>query len=213
MHSPITIQFPCVYDHPEPLDDALGTRLSRLLRLPTPTLTIACWFLLLSACSRTSSQNASPQAAQTPAAKQTITVPAPQLPRCPSGGIPAPSALAGHHKVTLSWTASLPSDAHPEDNAVGYCLYRSPKKHVAKKNARCSDCEQVNSVPVVGTACVDDLVADGATYYYVSTAINFRGTLSASSNEVPVSIPSSKQSTGPASAVSYPLCRQPATVK
>lgn len=211
MHSPITIQFPCVYDHPEPLDDALGTRLNRLLRLRTRTLTIACSFLLLSACSRTSSQNASPEAAQAPAAKQAIA--APQFPRCPSGGIPAPSALAGHHKVTLSWKASLPSPAHPEDNAVGYCLYRSPKKHVAKKNARCSDCEQVNSVPVVGTACVDDLVADGATYYYVSTAINSRGTLSTSSNEVPVSIPSSKQSTGPASAASYPLCRQPATVK
>jgi hypothetical protein len=113
--------------------------------------------------------------------------------------------------VTLSWNPSLPSP-HPEDNAVGYCLYRSRKKHVAKKNARCSECEQVNSVPIAGTACIDDLVADGATYYYVSTAISSQGTLSTSSNEVPVSIPSNKPSAGPASAA-LPLCRQPPSVK
>ncbi len=140
-----------------------------------------------------------------------MTAPEPQLPRCPLAGARPSSAIAGHHTVTLSWKASLPS-AHPEDNTVGYCLYRSQKKHVAKKNARCSECEQVNAVPIVGTSCVDDLVADGATYYYVSTAINPQGTLSTSSNEIPVSIPASKSTAGRASATS-PLCRRPANVK
>jgi hypothetical protein len=123
-----------------------------------------------------------------------------------------PSAVTGHHKVILSWNASAPSP-HPEDNAVGYCLYRSKKQKVAKKNATCSDCEQINFIPVVGTACVDDLVQDGALYYYVVTAINAKGIPSSSSNETPAQIPASQQSANSTSGASSPFCRGQASSK
>jgi hypothetical protein len=117
-----------------------------------------------------------------------------------------PSAAAtGHHRVVLTWNASA-SSARPEDNAAGYCLYRSKKKDEARKNPTCSDCEQINPIPVAGTGCVDDLVQDHALYYYVATAISGQGKSSVSSNEIQVSIPDSQHSTVfPASP--YPLCR------
>ena len=140
--------------------------------------------------------------------------PRPPLPPCPPAGLPIlqPSAPhTGHHKVILTWNASAPSP-HPEDNAVGYCLYRSPTKGAALKNATCGNCEQINLVPVVGTACVDDLVQDGATYFYVATAINTNKIRSASSNEILVPIPPSPKSSG-ASVPNYPLCRAPASTQ
>lgn len=115
----------------------------------------------------------------------------------------------GHHKVILTWNASAPS-AHAQDNPVGYCLYRSPTKGAALKNATCPNCEQVNVVPVVGTACIDDLVKDGATYFYVATAINLSKVRSVSSNEILVPIPAGSKNSG-APVPSYPLCRAPAS--
>lgn len=120
--------------------------------------------------------------------------------------------MTGHHRVILTWNASVPS-ARPEDNAAGYCLYRSKKKGVAKQNATCSDCEQINSAPIVGTGCVDDLVQDRTLYFYVATAINAKGIASSSSNEIPVSIPENKQNVGPTPVKPYPLCRGPASSK
>jgi hypothetical protein len=97
----------------------------------------------------------------------------PRLPLCPAAGLPMlqPSPLTGHHKVSLSWNASAPS-GNSESKAVGCCLYRSQKENLAKQsfkkpNAWCSDCERINSVAIAGTGCVDDLVEDGATYYYI----------------------------------------------
>jgi hypothetical protein len=130
-------------------------------------------------------------------------------PTCPPAGV-APlqrsSRGTGDHKVFLKWNASVMPSGGPDGNAVGYCLYRSTTKTAAKKKSTCSKCERVNIVPIPGTACVDDLVKDGATYFYVATAINPDNQISSSSNEVPVAIPRSRKSSGPP-AGSYPLCR------
>ena len=117
------------------------------------------------------------------------------LPSCPPAGrTPIKQSLpgTGHHKVLLSWNASSRS-AQPKSSVVGYCLYRSKKQYAAKQNPTCSDCEQINRTPVIRTSCVDDLVQDNAKYYYVVTAINARGKISSSSNEVPALIPAGKQ--------------------
>jgi len=133
----------------------------------------------------------------------------PRLPPCPAAGVPIlqPSPQTGHHKVALSWNASSPS-SDPERKAVGYCLYRSATQNAAKRRATCPICEQINKKPIQGTACVDDVVKDGETYYYVVTAINARGTSSSSSNETPTQIPSTKEAAGSVPIKSYPLCRE-----
>jgi len=147
---------------------------------------------------------------QTAKSGSSVPVPAssPRLPPCPPAGIQPlqPSQQTGHHKVTLWWNANAPS-LDPTRNAVGYCLYRSQKKKAAKSNPQCVACEQINRTPIVGVGCVDDLVVDSATYYYVVTAINANGDISSSSNETPARIPSNEKPEGPASKGSYPLCR------
>jgi hypothetical protein len=128
--------------------------------------------------------------------------------QCPeSHGAPLQaSPHTGHHKVILTWNASAPSP-DPTRQAVGYCLYRSGTQNVAKQDPKCSSCEQINRKPVSGTACVDDLVQDGARYYYVATAINGNGDTSSLSNDTLAEIPSSTQVKGSVAAVSYPRCR------
>ena len=137
-----------------------------------------------------------------------LMVAAPKLPPCPTAGAPTlqPSPATGHHKVTLSWNASSPS-TDPEKKAVGYCLYRSTTQNAAKQKPTCPDCEQINNIPIVGTGCVDDLVKDGASYYYVVTAINAGGRTSPASNETPAQIPTTKEANGLVTVSSYPLCR------
>lgn len=127
------------------------------------------------------------------------------LPFCPPGGAGElrPSDTTGHHRVILSWNPALPV----KDSPVGYCLYRSRKKGAAKKNAVCKDCELVNRVPVVDTSCVDDLVQDGAEYYYVVVAITNSGNASSSSNETPASIPATKQALSPDTTSHSAFCR------
>jgi len=134
------------------------------------------------------------------------------LPACPPAGLPLlqPSPHTGHHKVILSWNASAPS-ADPERNPVGYCLYRSKKRHAAMQNPTCKDCEQINRTPVAGTGCVDDLVLDSATYYYAVAALNATRKISSASNETLARIPPGEQSVKPAPASSYPFCRGSAT--
>jgi hypothetical protein len=129
-------------------------------------------------------------------------------PVCPPAGIAPlqPGAPGtGDHKVTLTWNGSAASN-NLDSAAVGYCLYRSKKKRVAKKNPICTDCEQVNRVPIASTGCVDDLVVDNAQYYYVVAAINSKSDLSSASNEIPVRIPSA-HSVKPANPSALPLCR------
>ena len=136
------------------------------------------------------------------------------LPPCPAAGLQPlqPLSQTGHHQVILTWNASVPAPG-PDGKAVGYCLYRSQKPNAAKQNPICSDCEQVNSTPVVGTGCVDNLVLDNATYYYVVTAINANKRISASSNETPAPIPPGNQTAKPVSTSSDPFCRGSASSK
>jgi hypothetical protein len=129
--------------------------------------------------------------------------------KCPSTSFKplAPSATqTGHHRVFLRWDASKPSKAAPAE-AVGYCIYRSATKDVAKKNPTCPGCEQVNVYPIRGTTCVDELVQDGATYYYVAAAITQNRDLSKSSNEVKVLIPALAELVGQPPPGPYPSCR------
>lgn len=176
-------------------------------------------------CSRTPGLGANRQSVETLREKATAAVASePGLPHCPSTRSPMlrPSSVTGHHRVILSWNPSVPS-ARSQDNSIGYCLYRSKTKKAAKKNpgcndckaidSNCSNCEQINSIPVVAIACVDDLVEDGAVYSYVVTAINRKGILSSPSNRASAEIPVSNQSVGSTPVSSYPLCRGQASSK
>ena len=135
------------------------------------------------------------------------------LPACPAQGVSTlqPSASKpGHHKVTLSWKASAPS-VKPEAEAVGYCVYRSKSRssvtqYLTKQTRKCADCELVNATAFDGTTCVDDLVQDEATYYYVVTAVNSNGSPSPPSNETLARIPD-KASISSSVVASYPSCR------
>ncbi len=152
----------------------------------------------------------SPQSAAVPKSNQTLQATAtPKLPPCPPAGLPklqASPQTTGHHKVTLSWNTGVPP-GNSESKPVGYCLYRSKKQNAAKQNATCSNCEQINSIALADTACIDDLVEDGAKYYYVVTAIDAKEKISLSSNEALAQIPSGTKSTNSASQGSFPLCR------
>jgi Abnormal spindle-like microcephaly-assoc'd, ASPM-SPD-2-Hydin len=83
---------------------------------------------------------------------------------------------AGHHSVDLSWLASASGDV------VGYYVYRgtTPGGPYTK----------LNSQPVSGAPYSDTTVEDGQTYYYVTTAVDFRGVESVYSNEAKAPIPS-----------------------
>ena len=158
-----------------------------------------------------SGSNAKVQSVGTPQVKKTPQAKAQRaLPLCPQAGLTPlqPSQQGtGHHKVTLSWKASTPG-RNAESNAIGYCLYRSKTQNVAKQNPTCGHCEQINQVPIADTSCVDDLVEDGASYYYVVSAINAKGTISGASNEAPARVPADRQTGLPPSGFSRPpACR------
>jgi hypothetical protein len=133
----------------------------------------------------------------------------PKLPKpCPTPNatvLPAPSPT-GHHKVFLTWNASI-FFTDSKRHAVGYCLYRSGTQNVAASDPKCDKCEQVNQKPIPGTACVDDLVQDGARYYYVARAVNEDGDPSPLSNETFAPIPPDPKVTSLAVKGSYPRCR------
>lgn len=123
-----------------------------------------------------------------------------------NGTILPASPQTGRHKVFLTWNAST-YFSDRKRHAVGYCLYRSGTPNVAASDPTCDKCEQVNQKPISGTACVDDLVQDGAKYYYVATAVNEDGEPSPLSNETFAPIPSDPKVTRPAVKGSYPRCR------
>jgi hypothetical protein len=145
----------------------------------------------------------------------------PALPLCPPPGhTPVqPSQLrTGHHRVILSWNASAPSPSQGS-KAVGYCVYRRKERKKKTKNAAtlklpCGECEKVNSVPIVGTSCVDDVVENDATYYYAVTAINAKGMPSTPSNVATAVIPPETQiSSVPVSSPPPPSCRGASNAK
>jgi hypothetical protein len=172
-------------------------------------LAIAC---LVHACSGRLSR-ADPQSA--PAERERGTAPPkPVLPPCPSAPIsmlPASAPGTGHHKVFLTWNASA-SSGQPGASTIGYCLYRSQKEGNAKKFPKCPDCEQVNLRPMLGSRCMDNLVKDQTTYYYVAIAINSGNGNSSPTNEAIAQIPEAGQKkAAPPDAASYPSCRAPAS--
>ncbi len=112
---------------------------------------------------------------------------------------------SSQRKVILSWNASAPAQK-PQNAVVGYCLYRSKIQNAAQLLPTCTQCEQINRVPVTATSCMDDLVEDKATYYYVVTALNSQGSASTASNEASAQIVKPKQP--PAiDATKIPACR------
>lgn len=132
---------------------------------------------------------------------------APQPPSCSAVGF-LPIQLAppttARHSVTLSWKASAPS----ADPAFGYCLYKSQTEIPPKLGLTCNQCEPLNSAPVKGTSCVDDVVTNGVTYSYIVRAVDARGNPSGWSNIVTAPIPSSNQTSAvPAGSPQPPLCR------
>jgi hypothetical protein len=135
-----------------------------------------------------------------------VSIPALSCP--PAGLLPvSPSAPdIGHHKVTLSWNAS---GSQQPRNAVGYCLYRSKSQYAAKKNPTCALCERVNAVPLASLSCIDDMVKDNTTYYYVVTAIDPERRISSPSNEITALIPSGDKSISAGLSSTAPLCRVP----
>ncbi len=116
----------------------------------------------------------------------------------------------GHHKVVLSWKASLAS-ADPDKNPVGYCIYRSHKRDVLRRDPTCGECELVSLKPVRSTDCVDELVQDDVTYYYVVTAISRHKNLSGPSNQIRAVIPKGDQPVGSEDLGVHASCRTPLT--
>jgi hypothetical protein len=124
-------------------------------------------------------------------------------PTCPvlnGSMVPSTPPANGGHRVTLTWTASAPAD--PKHSAAfGYCIYRGAPGD--------PNPSLINTTPLKGTSCIDDLVANGGRYSYVVRAISAGGATSVTSNPAPVAIPPTGASQSPITAASPPLCRGP----
>jgi len=83
----------------------------------------------------------------------------------------------GSHSVALSWEPGSGS------SPVGYNVYRA--------SAYAGPFQMINTALDASTNYTDDTVVSGATYYYVTTAVNAEGQESAYSNEVQAVIPGS----------------------
>jgi len=99
-----------------------------------------------------------------------------------ASGSPATIVLSGTgvaaatHTVALNWTASA------SGGVVGYNIYRSTTNG--------SGYSRINSAPVGGVNYTDSsTLTSGATYYYVTTAIDSSGNESSYSNQASASIP------------------------
>jgi hypothetical protein len=176
---------------------------------------VVCVLQTAGECSRAPTLSAGPQTIEASNAKASTSAIKTSSPLCPAAGSPmllhsAPGV--GHHRVVLSWSGAAPSP-RPQDSAVGYCLYRSTKKHAAEKNATCPDCEQVNGIPMTAVGCVDDVVKDGTTYYYVVAAINPEGQLSLPSKEIVAAIPAGRGNLNSDPAGAFSMCRAPVSLK
>jgi hypothetical protein len=171
---------------------------------------LACTLLAANACSRSRQEPPVPPADRSKARTEAPVFEHP-LPDCPlkpsekSGLLEEPESSANHHhRVVLTWIAST-SSTGPTDPAVGYCLYRSRKDKITANDLnRCQNCKRVNRRPIVGTACVDQDVRDGHTYYYAVASIRSGSALSSFSNKATASVPSN--ATSSQSASPYPSC-------
>ena len=175
---------------------------------------MACTLLTANACNR-SQQEPAVQPADRSKARTEAPILQRPLPDCPPENSSKPSSAASdspgeataanhHHRVVLTWNASQ-SSSGPTDPTVGYCLYRSRKGAItANKLDRCQNCNRINLRPIVGTACVDNDVRDGHTYYYAAASIRPGSQLSSFSNKTTAIIPTNAKS--PQSASPYPSC-------
>ncbi len=82
---------------------------------------------------------------------------------------------SGSHNVSLSWNAV--------GTAVGYNVYRG--------NTKSGPFDQINTAVDSSTSYTDSTVVSGATYYYVTTAVNAQGEQSGYSNVAEAVIPKS----------------------
>jgi hypothetical protein len=90
-------------------------------------------------------------------------------------GVSGTGAQPVQHSVLLSWTASS------SPNIDGYNIYRSETSG--------GPYSMLNSSLNLGTSYTDSSVADGSTYFYVTTAVNSNSQESAYSNEAQAVIP------------------------
>jgi hypothetical protein len=87
------------------------------------------------------------------------------------------------HSVTLSWNPSVPVSNSPNDAIKGYYVYRSQSSETY------TDGNRINSLPLVGTQCLDNAVEPRATYYYVVKAVAKNGAQSVVSQQIEAVIP------------------------
>ncbi len=85
-----------------------------------------------------------------------------------------PRGFRKTHTVKLTWNASI-------SKAVGYNVYRSGTHR--------ANYLKINNSLVQGLTYTDDAVDNGATYYYVTRAVDARGQESVNSNETSAAIP------------------------
>ena len=92
-----------------------------------------------------------------------------------NASVASASPASSAHRVTLSWRSN--------NGAAGYNIYRgaSPAGPFSK----------INPSPHPNSSFTDTSVEDGATYFYITTALNQRGKESKPSNQVQVTIPNS----------------------
>jgi len=122
----------------------------------------------------------SAKAGRTPAEQETDSIPL-----CSGGTFPQapPAGGSKRHSVTLSWATSVPVSNSPRDAIKGYYVYRSQRSQTY------ADHNRLNSVPLMGTRCLDPAVEPRATYYYVVKAVAEGGAQSAASKEIKAVIP------------------------
>jgi hypothetical protein len=174
-----------------------------------------CSLLIPNACSQSPQESTVQQAARLRAVRDAAVLQHP-LPDCPPENASKPASAATpeslreqssanhHHNVVLAWKASS-SSTGPMDPAVGYCLYRSRQDDITANDLdRCNNCKRINRRPIVGTACVDQDVQDGHTYYYAVASIRSGSALSSFSNKTIAMVPSTGKS--PQSVPPYPSC-------
>src|SRR5215469_1694190 len=173
-------------------------------------LVLGCLILALNGCKRDSESH---HELTTSVPQKIVAAESkPLLRHCPEASYPmlqAKDPATGHHRVFLKWDASA-SASGPDPKELGYCLYRTQRPGRAKDcPKKYAECEQVNVVPVSGTRCVDELVKDNSTYYYVAIAITSTDT-SSTSEEAIADVPAAgKLSPPPLDASFYPACRTP----
>jgi len=168
---------------------------------------VPCLLILLSGCRKPTEATAAPQSVEK-APPQVKTRP-PELPDCdlPPGKVEA-SRAAGNHRVLLTWNPSA-SSSGPNDETVGYCLYRSTKDIRAKDLKNCENCERVNRRPIIGGGCTDANVKDGLTYYYVAGSTRIGSAVQDLSHKTIAIIPTKSKKRQISSQ--YPLCQPDGT--